>query len=404
MSTRHDSFLRTKWKPPAEQDYKENESNHEIDLNQIYGMTEVQTSMLRSMEGGRLKSQMIEGEEYPVFLFDQKTVQLKPEFKGLYTEDNFQRVFGNAPKEHKLHAFAVGLEHGNSTMGNTLMNTLFLREHNRIAGIISGAHPEWDDERVFQTTRNCMIVILIKIVLADYIYHISGAAVFADPGGFAEDEKWYRTNWMSVEFALLYRWHDLIPSSVTFDGETKDGSALRQNNRWLLKVGMEKTIQDASSQKAGVMGLGNTPDFLLPVRKISLHMARTCNLPSYVEYCKEYGQDVPKTFEDLTGEKETAAKLREIYGSVDKVEWFVGLFAQERFLFCGRLMTMMVGNDAVTQAFTNPLLARRVYNKETFSPEGFKIVAETSKLEQVVLRNTTIKDPTTVAFGFDRRD
>lgn len=360
--------------------------------------------MLRSVKGGRLKSQIIDGEEYPVFLFDQKTATLKPEFKGLYTEENFQRVFGNASKEHKLHSFAVGLEHGNSTIGNTVMNTLFLREHNRVAGVISAAHPEWDDERVFQTTRNVMIVLLIKIVLADYIYHISGAAVFADPGGFAEDELWYRENWMSVEFSLLYRWHDLIPSSVTFDGETRDAVDLQNNNRWLLKAGMESVIQDASNQKAGVMGLGNTPDFLLPVTKMSLHMARTCKLASYVEYCKEYGQDPPEDFMDLTGDKDSAIKLERVYGSIDNVEWFVGLFAQKRDVFSGLLMTLMVGNDAVTQAFTNPLLAKRVYNKATFSPEGFEIVEETSKLQQIVLRNTKITDATQVAFGFDRRD
>ena len=62
-----DSFLRTKWQPPAEQDFAYNESNHEIDLNQIYGSAEEQTNMLRSMKGGRLKSQTINGEEWPVF-------------------------------------------------------------------------------------------------------------------------------------------------------------------------------------------------------------------------------------------------------------------------------------------------------------------------------------------------
>ena len=37
-----DSFLRTKWKEPEEQDFAENESNHEIDLCQIYGVGEEQ--------------------------------------------------------------------------------------------------------------------------------------------------------------------------------------------------------------------------------------------------------------------------------------------------------------------------------------------------------------------------
>jgi prostaglandin-endoperoxide synthase 2 len=55
-----DSFLRTDLT-----DFRKNESNHEIDLCQIYGRTIVQTNVLRSFTGGRLKSQMINGEEYP---------------------------------------------------------------------------------------------------------------------------------------------------------------------------------------------------------------------------------------------------------------------------------------------------------------------------------------------------
>src|SRR5436190_18340667 len=59
-----DSFLRT-----SLTDYRKNESNHEIDLCQIYGRSIEATKLLRSGQGGRLKSQMIEGEEYPQFLF-----------------------------------------------------------------------------------------------------------------------------------------------------------------------------------------------------------------------------------------------------------------------------------------------------------------------------------------------
>src|SRR3546814_17604821 len=57
-----DSFLRTRWKEPERQDFAENESNHEIDLCQIYGISAAQTDLLRAKEGGRLKSQTIGGE------------------------------------------------------------------------------------------------------------------------------------------------------------------------------------------------------------------------------------------------------------------------------------------------------------------------------------------------------
>ena len=291
-----DSILRTKFKVDGPQDYKENESNHEIDLCQIYGIGEEQTRMLRALESGLLKSQTIDKEEFPVHLFEEVTceeeipillfeevacmngieismtsqqVRMKPEFDGLYTDANLKIVFATASKEHKLNCFACGLEHGNSTMGNTLMNIIWFREHNRIARKIGKAHPSWDDERVFQTARNVNIVLLLKVIIEDYIVHISGFQFRADTR-IAEKESWYRNNWMAGEFSLLYRWHDLIPDSVKFGGRKKHSSALRRNNRWLLETGIGRTLLDASRQASGKIMLGNTPEFLLEVRKMSL--------------------------------------------------------------------------------------------------------------------------------------
>ena len=398
-----DSFLRTQWKPPAEQDFAHNESNHEIDLCQIYGVSEVQTRMLRAMEGGRLKSQTIHGGEFPVALFEETPsgLAIKPEFDGLYTPDNFHRVFDGAPDAHKKNAFAVGLEHGNSTVGNTLMNVLFLREHNRIAGVLAQAHPDWDDERLFQTARNVCIVILLKIVIGDYIVHIAPIPfpLMAVPG-MAERERWYRTNWIAVEFALLYRWHDLIPSTVTFNGDTRDGSALRRNNAWLFEVGVDRVCQEASQQPAGRIGMGNTADFLLPVKHHSLHMARTCALPSYNDYRKHFGKHPAATFEDLTRDREWAAKLSALYGSIDDLEWFVGIFAEgyDENDMMGDLLTTMVANDAFTQALTNPLLAEAVYNADTFAKEGLAIIDATSSLADVIVRNTGLTEKAGLGF------
>jgi prostaglandin-endoperoxide synthase 2 len=64
----------------------------------------------------------------------------------------------------------------------------------------------------------------------------------------------------------------------------------------------------------------------------------------------------------------------------------------------GELMTTMVANDAFTQALTNPLLARNVFNEATFSPAGMKIVAGTSSLSQIIRRNSP--SPTKVIASF----
>ncbi|MGD1880121.1 MAG: peroxidase family protein [Kiloniellaceae bacterium] len=401
-----DSFLRTKWKEPAKQDFAENESNHEIDLCQIYGISAAQTDMLRAKQGGRLKSQIIDGEEFPASLFEARggAMELKPEFQDLYSEANFNRVFAHADDAQKRASFAVGLEHGNSTIGNALMNTLFLREHNRVAGLLQQAHPDWDDERVFQTARNVCIVLLLKIVIGDYIVHIAPAdfPLMVVPG-MAEEESWYRTNWIAVEFALLYRWHDLIPATATFAGETRDSKELRHGNAWLLQVGVDQVCRDASRQLAGRIGLGNTAPFLHEVKKNSLLMARTCNLAPYNAYRKYYGKQPYTDFETLTRDPALAAKLQTLYGTIDNLEWFIGIFAEgyDDNEMMGELLKTMVANDAFTQALTNPLLSKSVFTPATFSEEGMAVIEGTTTLADVIARNTGVAD--TAGIGFTIR-
>jgi prostaglandin-endoperoxide synthase 2 len=47
----------------------------------------------------------------------------------------------------------------------------------------------------------------------------------------------------------------------------------------------------------------------------------------------------------------------------------------------------MVGVDAFSQALTNPLLAPRVFNEQTFSPHGMEIIGSTQRLSDIVNRN-----------------
>ena len=70
-------------------------------------------------------------------------------------------------RDTKLRAmlFAVGGDRANSNPQVAMMNTLFLREHNRLAKIVESQNPGWDDEHVFQVVRNIVIVLFIKIVV-----------------------------------------------------------------------------------------------------------------------------------------------------------------------------------------------------------------------------------------------
>jgi prostaglandin-endoperoxide synthase 2 len=406
-----DSFLRT-----SLTDYRKNESNHEIDLCQIYGRKIEATNLLRSMQGGRLKSQLIDGEEYPEFLFapreaGQQAV-FKPEFEGLFDPAFITDVIlRSAPERQTDTFFAVGLEHGNSTIGNTVMNIVFLREHNRVAGILARENPEWDDERVFQTARNILIAMLLKLVVEEYIMHIGPFDFPIEAVPFiADEERWNRPNWCAIEFNLLYRWHPLVPDAIGTGAGAVDATGFRNNNPLVLEKGIEAIMAMCSHEPAGKIGLLNTPAFLVEssnpewpsVEEVTVALMRKARLRSFNDYREAYGLPRLTDFDQLTSDGEVRQRLEALYGDIDKLEWYVGIFAEDYpdYMMMGELLTNMVANDAFTQALTNPLLARQVFNDATFTKTGMGMIQSTNSLQDIVTRNAASPNKVHVSFSY----
>ena len=158
-----DGFLRSDRSNP--EDHAKNNSNHEIDLMQVYGLTPNVTEQLRDRDSkkGLLKSQVINGEEYPQYAYDANGNK-KPDFSDV---PDIPTKLRPPTKEQLAKFFAVGSDTANIQLGFVLMNVLFFREHNRIARALGERYPDWDDERLFQTARNILIVLLIKLVVEE---------------------------------------------------------------------------------------------------------------------------------------------------------------------------------------------------------------------------------------------
>jgi prostaglandin-endoperoxide synthase 2 len=404
-----DSFLRTDPTDP-----RRNTSNHEIDLCQIYGLTEDATQKLRGPRG-RLRSQLIGGREFPEFLLEREAAggwRVRPELKGLHDEQFlFDQLLDGTTDEHKAAFFAVGLPHGNSTVGQTMMNTVFYREHNRLADELAATYPAWDDDRVFQTARNTMIVLILKLVVEQYIRHI---APFDLPlqvvPRLAELERWNRPNWCAVEFDLLYRWHQLTPDAVRLGDTEVPAWQLVNNNPLVLAEGVETLMAACSRQRAGRIGLRNTPGFLVDpsgpagrpsVEERTVALMRTARLRSYNDYREAFGLQRFTRFEELTTDADLLGRLQELYADVDDVEWYVGIFAEEyaSYWMMGELVTTMVAHDAFTQALTNPLLAANVFHESTFTRVGMDVIERTGSLQDIVRRNAAPGDEVWVSFG-----
>jgi len=381
-----DGFMMTE-----DADRRRTTTNHQIDLGQLYGMTAEATQALRCRseapgQKGRLKSELSGGEEWAPRLYDAAG-RRKPEFAALPTP---LRLPDGWPAEKRAGLFAFGGDRANATPFTAMLNTLFLREHNRLCGVLERAWPEWDDARVFETARNVSIVQLIRIVVEEYVNHISPYwfSLLADPATCYE-ARWNRQNWIPVEFNLLYRWHSLVPERVSWDGRLRPIADMRLDNRPLLQAGLGAAFDDASRTKAWRLGLFNTADFLLPAERASIAQGRDNQLATYNDYRAAMGYPRVTRFEQISGDGRVVEGLRRTYGDVDRIEFFVGLFAEEappRAAVPG-LIGRMVAADAFSHALTNPLLAPAVYNDATFSPQGSHSIRATSSLQDLLDRN-----------------
>jgi prostaglandin-endoperoxide synthase 2 len=399
-----DGFLRTDPEDPTR-----NTSTHDIDLSQLYGQTEDVTALLRTRSGGRLKSQQINGGEFPPYYFGPDG-RVAPEFEDLplsYPGADRKAVeLGKLTDAQQRSLFALGIPRGNIHYGFVMLSTLFLREHNRLAGLIAEEHPEWDDEHVFQAARNTLIVILLKIVIEDYINHITPFhfELFVEPG-IGVREKWYRQNWMSIEFDLLYRWHPLIPTELDVGGVRRSAGDVLWETDVVPEQGLAALFDEASRQPSTEIGIRNTAEFLREVEERTIAIGRTAALAGFNAYRQACGYPRLRSFRDFSADPEVGRALAARYRSVDDVELYVGLFAEDvrRNSALPPVMGTMVAVDAFSQTLTNPLLAPGVYGAETFSEAGKREIERTSRLQDLVDRNTPGED-TTPLVTFTRTD
>jgi prostaglandin-endoperoxide synthase 2 len=163
------------------------------------------------------------------------------------------------------------------------------------------------------------------------------------------------------------------------------------NNEMLLRRGLGAMFEETCAQPATKIGLFNTADFLIDAGELpSVQLGRTAQLPSYNAYREMCQYPRVTAFDQITEDPVAQRELERLYGHVDKIEFYVGLYAEDvrENSALPSLIGRLVGIDAFSQALTNPLLSEHVFNERTFSPVGWEIVQSPLTLGDLVNRNT----------------
>ena len=136
----------------------------------------------------------------------------------------------------------------------------------------------------------------------------------------------------------------------------------------------------------------------------SIHLGRAAKLRSYNDYRELCKYPRVTNFNQISSDEKVQKELQRLYGHVDNIELYVGLYAEDLRPNSALppLVGRLIGIDAFSQAFTNPLLAENIFNPETFSPVGWEEIQNTRTLSQVVHRN--IPQGKTYRVSFYRKD
>lgn len=350
-------------------------------LDATYGNDEVTRNLLRSHVGGKLKSQMINGEEYPLYIKDIPEIKQSPLFQRFLQRMGTVSLI-NKTNKHTIDSdslFAFGQIQINATPGTVAWGVIFLREHNQICEELQKRYPAWNDERLYHTARNISTLILTKVVLRDYIGKHNGAHLAMELPLTPEvlrAGKWSFgiARSLPIEWNYLYRFHSFVPDTMQFDGEEISIATGVYDPAFVVKHGLNKIIDQLSRSPICPFGPQNTPFFLSQVEKQTIEEGRRLNLASYNDYRERMGFPRAEKFTDINPNPVIANALHKHYKTVDEVEWYVGMIAES--VPAGRLfpplLNRMLSSVAFSVILLQPWLAPSIWRhrEELLTPFG----------------------------------
>jgi peroxidase len=184
-----------------------------FDLSQVYGSSQVVADALRTFTGGLMKTSP--GNMLP---YDNTNYFTADQVAALNMANDAQVV-----PEDQL--FAAGDVRGNENIELTALVTLFVRNHNRLAGIFQKEHPNWSDEQLYQEARKINIAQYQNIIYAEWIPAVLGPHALRPYREYNPNVNASIANEFST---VAFRFgHSMVSPSIARDGN--NGQALDES-------------------------------------------------------------------------------------------------------------------------------------------------------------------------------
>ncbi|XP_045449433.1 peroxidase-like [Melitaea cinxia] len=305
-----------------------------LDGSPLYGSDPKLASKLRTKCGGRLRE------------------DTKKNCKGGFLPSVDDKLAVCDLRNVSEPCYLAGDSRINQTPTLAVLHTLLLREHNRIADILSSLNPLWSDEKLYQETRKIVIAEIQHITYQEWLplnfgegylryYRISPTSLYSrdynekvNPGvinGFG-----------AAAFRFL---HTVVPDTIMSCPASYTTAYLYKLSDHYFNPGLVEStpesfddiIRGIVTNRAGEADpycTGEITNLLfksdnkwgLDLIAMDIQRGRDHGIASYNDYRETCGLKRAKTFQDLAGEmsQERINALSKFYESVDDIDLFVG--------------------------------------------------------------------------------
>jgi peroxidase len=393
-----------------------------LDLSNVYGSTQEVADALRTFSGGLLKTSP--GNMLP---YDNLTYFTQNQINALNMANDAQAV-----PESSL--FAAGDVRANENVELTALQTLFMRNHNLIAGELQQEHSNWTDEELYQEARKINIAEYQEIIYTQYLPDLLGrSAPSAYTGYNANVDPAIATEFSTVAFRFG---HSLLSSEIERQGN--DGQDVLPNDPAGANISLATDFFDPNVlNPAGVVdpltghistnigpilkgdadGVAQADDLMVTsdVRNLlfangglqdngqdliarDIERARDDGIGTYNQVREAYGLAPVTNFAQITSNVAVQQELQKAYGTVNNIDPFEGGMAEDHVAGSdlGPLFTTIIADQF------NRLRAgdRFFYLNESWNADELHIMLQGNSLGKIIEANTGITNLQPDVFKF----
>ncbi|GJU07263.1 heme peroxidase [Tanacetum coccineum] len=288
-------------------------------------------------------------------------------------KDGKLKISSDGLLEHDEKGIPISGDVRNCWAGFSLLQALFVKEHNLVCDMLKENYPDFDDEKLYQLSRLVTSAVIAKIHTIDWTVELLRTDTLLAA---------MRINWVNMK--------DLIGK----EGEKR-----------LSKIGMDKMLVSMGYQACGAVTLWNYPSWMrdlvahdidgderpdrVDMASLEIYRDRERKVPRYNEFRRNLLMIPISKWEDLTDDEEVIDALYEVYGDdVEKLDLLVGIHAEKK-----------IKGFAISETafFIFVLIASRRleadrffttnFNSQTYTEEGLQWVNRTECLKDVIDRH-----------------